>query len=703
MRYKLGIDVGGTFTDFLLVDESGKIKIEKIPSTPARPADAVLQGLESLARKEGMILDDFMAQIDIIVHGTTITTNAVLTAAYAKTGLLTTKGFRDLLNERRGIKRNAFTSKEAPPDPIVPRYLIIGAEERVDCEGNAFIPLNEQDVYEAAEFFKEQGVKAVAVNFLFSFLNPSHEKRAAEILGNELPDTYICTSSEVLPQPRVYERGSTVVFNACTGPALRSYIQDLVSDFERKGFKGVLRIMQSNGGVMSPEIAMDFAVNTLLSGPASGPVAGIHYAESYGIKDIVTADMGGTSFDCCLILDKEPEVTTENEIAGYAMAMPSLAIHTFGAGGGSIAYVDDAGLLQVGPRSAGAMPGPACYGLGGKEPTVTDADVLLGYINPDYFLGGTRKLNLEFAQHAVEEKIAKKLGISLQEAAYGIYQVVNSNMANGIRVASISRGADPRRCAFIVAGGAGPVHACAIADDLDMQLILIPKSSSVFCASGMLISNLRHDFIRASYMLMEEGNMNIDAINVHLKEMTKQGNDLLEKEMIPPEKRKFTYSCDLRYEGQFNEIETPLPLSSDGKFTTDQLPLLQKFFDQRHTALYGYSLPGSTMELISLRVSAEGITKKPSFKEVPFVGEDAFDALKGEREIYYNGSRIRAQVYDGLRINGGNRISGPAVVEEPTTTVVVAPNYELVYTVKNDYVLYHKGKNLQDIIVGLTE
>jgi len=697
MAYKLGIDVGGTFTDFLSVDEKGNIKISKVGSTPATPAEAVIKGIEKLA-EPGMRLKDFLSQVDLIVHGTTITTNAVITGQYAKTGYVTTKGFRDLLNERRGIKRNAFTAKEAPPPPIVPRSLIQCVEERIDCEGKEFIPLKEEDVYAAAEVFKRDKIEAIAVNLIFSFLNPSHEQRVKEILSQELPGVYICLSSEVLPQIRVYERGSTTVFNACVGPALRNYVTDLQARLKAGGFNGTLLLMQSNGGVMSPEVAVDFAANTLLSGPASGPVAGIYYADMHNVKNIVTVDMGGTSFDSCLILNQEPEITVENEVAEYRMALPSLAIHAIGAGGGSIAWVDPGGVLQVGPHSAGAVPGPACYGIGGEEPAVTDADLVLGYLNPDYFLSGESKLYPDKAKAAIKEKVADKLRLDVLGAAYGIYRVVNSNMADGVRVASVSRGADPRDCILVVAGGAGPVHACPIADELEMKLILIPKSSSVFCASGMLITDLRHDLVSVAYMLMREGDIDIDLINSQYKEMRDKGKALLEAEKIPAQNMRFTYSCDLRYEGQFNEIETPMPLSSDETFTIDALPSLQNAFDQRHDVLYGYSLPDSLMELVSLRVRAEGITEKPSFKETPFAGEEASGAIKERREIYYEGKTFTVPIYDGNKMANGNKLSGPAIIEEPTTTIVVAPNYQLTCDRHSNYLLYRQEENLEEVI-----
>ncbi|MBW1804304.1 MAG: hydantoinase/oxoprolinase family protein, partial [Deltaproteobacteria bacterium] len=317
---------------------------------------------------------------------------------------------------------------------------------------------------------------------------------------------------------------------------------------------------------------------------------------------------------------------------------------------------------------------------------------------PNYFLGGQMTLDPEIAKRVIKEKVADKLSMEARAAAYGIYQIVNANMANGIRVASISRGADPRGCLYIVAGGAGPVHACAIADELEMELILIPRSSSVFCASGMLISNLRHDFVRACYMQIQEGDVNNEVINAQLKEMRDQANVLLEAEMIPVENRTFNTSFDVRYEGQFNEIETPITLSGDGVFSEEDIPVLQKVFDQRHDALYGYHLPGSPVELIAVRVKAEGMTEKPAFREVPFAGEDASGALKGEREIYYEGKSVNAKVYEGVKVANGNRIAGPAIVEEATTTVLVAPNYKLQCDSFNNFLLCHKEDNLEEVL-----
>lgn len=701
MSYRIGIDVGGTFTDFLLLDEQGNAEIYKTLSTPTEPSIGTMAGLEEMATSRGAKLADFLPGVSLIVHGTTITTNMVLTRRYAKTGFITVKGFRDYLNERRGMKRTLYTPKESPPHPIVPRRLVQVVEGRIDCEGKEFIPLNEKDVYAAVEVFKKEKVEAIAVNLFFSFLNPSHELRVKEIIEKEMPGIYVCLSHQVLPQVRIYERGSTTVFNACVAPGLRAYITNLTRRLQENGFKGVLLLMQSNGGVMSPEVAMDFAVNTLLSGPAGGPKAGLFYAETHGIDDIITVDMGGTSFDSCLIKGREPEITVENEVGEYRIAVSSLAIHTIGAGGGSIAWLDS-GILKVGPQSAGADPGPACYGLGGEEATVSDANLVLGYLNPDYFLGGKMKVYPDKAKKVVGVNIAQPLSLDEFEAAFGIYKIVNTNMAQGVRVASVARGYDPRMCALIVAGGAGPIHACDIARELEMQLMLVPKASSVFCATGMLMSDLRHDYVRVYYSEVGRGDIDTDAINSRLVEMKDEGVATLAKEGIPPDRMNFTYSVDLRYVAQFNEIDIPLPLT-DGRFTLDDLPELQRAFDEKHDVLYGYNLPGTTLELICIRVRAEGITEKPKLKELPFMGEDSSPAIKTRRKIYYDTGFITVPIYDGTKMGHGYNLSGPAIIEEPTTTILVTPDYQVTCDKYGDYLIYPKGASLEESINKLKQ
>ncbi len=712
--FRIGIDVGGTFTDFLLINELGESTIYKTLTTPKDPSEGVFDGLVLMAKDREISLPEFLGQVKIIVHGTTITTNATLTGDGAKTGFITTKGFRDVLNMRRGMRERQYDSKHSPPPPLVPRYLIATVEERVDCEGKEVTSLNRDDVLKSAALFKSEGIEAVAVSFLFSFFNPLHEREIREILQEELPGVYISLSSEVLPQVRVYERHSTTALNAYVGPILAKYLAKLQSRLQGKGYAGTLLIMQSNGGVMSPEVAMRFASNTLLSGPASGPAAGIFYSESQAVKDIITVDMGGTSFDVCLVKEGKPGFTVEGRVGDYRIASPMIDIHTIGAGGGSIAWIDPGGILCVGPKSAGSEPGPVCYGRGGRQPAVTDANLILGYLDPNFFHGGDLQLNYDATFNAIEE-LGKKLGLDAVETAAGIYKIVNANMADGVREVSIKRGHDPREFALVVAGGAGPIHAAAIASELGLSLIIVPRESSVFCAAGMLISDLKHDFVRTynapvgKHTLEElndlygietlsgkklfHGQQNLNRLKDLYNEMRLEALKTLSAEGIPEKSVVLSYSADLRYIGQLNDVE----VGWEDSPIEDVINGLEEAFHKRHETLYGYSMPGSPVEFMNLRLSAIGATDKMSFNKFPFSGIDASFAMKGKRQAYFNGKFVETPVYDGLLMGNGNMLEGPAIVEQPTTTIIVTPEFNLACDEYNNYILRPNGVKFHHI------
>ena len=668
MGYQIGIDVGGTFTDLLVCDEDGRTRICKSPTTPADPSLGVFTALEQAARDTGFELRDFLAGVDAIVHGTTITTNAVLTHTGASTGFITTRGFRDLLAMRRGMKTGERYDLElAPPPTLVERALTLTVTERVDAKGRILTPLVEDDVRAAAEVLRAAGVEAVAVSYLWSFLNAAHELRTREILQETLPGVYISLSCEVLPQIRVYERNSTTALNSYTGPPLARYLDNLETRLGENGFSGVLNIMQSNGGCMSPQVTSRFAVNTLLSGPAGGPGAGIHYGRTHDYKNIISVDMGGTSFDVALVQDERAAVTSENEVAGFHVAVPMLDIHTVGAGGGSIAGVDDGGMLHVGPASAGADPGPACYGRGGTEPAVTDADLVLGYLDADYFHGGALKLDRAAAVAAIESRIAGPLGLSVTDAAYGIYRVANSIMSNAVTVVTVQRGLDPREFAMIVAGGAGPIHAVPIARDLGIHTLLVPRESSVFCAAGMLLSDLKHTYIRTCAMV---GSLvDFSAINEAIHNLRDRALATFREEQVDGADVTLDYSADLRYVGQFNEVE--VPGFSGGTADSAAWEQLVDQFHRLHDERYGYSLPHAEVELINLRLSATGATKKPVTQKHELGGPAADHARKGERPAWFDNRMVTVPVYDGLALQPGNRLPGPAIVEQPTTTIVL--------------------------------
>ena len=698
MGLRIGVDVGGTFTDFLVVDEAGNAGIYKTSTTPDDPSVGFFRGLQKAADQRAVQLDDFLQQVETIVHGTTITTNAVLTGDGANTGFVTTRGFRDVLNMRRGLKERQF-EKYAPPPALVPRRHIQPVEERINVQGEILVPLNEEDVRAAAGYFREQGIEAVAVSFLWSFRNPAHELRVREILEQELPGVYVSLSTEILPQIRLYERNSTTALNAYAGPVLTRYISRLLDQLESRNFTGNLLIMQSNGGVMSPQVAQRYASNTLLSGPAGAPMAGVFYGNTHGFRNVITIDMGGTSFDVALVKDAEPAVTTEGMIGEHRIASPILDIHTIGAGGGSIAWIDRGGLLAVGPKSAGAAPGPACYGRGGVLPTVTDAQYVLGYLDPAFFEEGELEFDAGAARAAIGEHIAQPLAMDLVAAADGIYQLVNNNMAAALGVVSVERGYDPREFVLVVAGGAGPIHAAAIARELDIPLILIPRESSVFCAAGMLISDLKHDYVRTYATDIDR--VDTGQVTALFAEMTETARQTLRSEAVPDERVEVKYSADLRYIGQFNEVEVPLP--EGGELTDRSVTDLCAAFHLKHDSLYGYSMPDAGVELINLRITARGKTEKPVQEKHGKSGARPDHALLGSRNAWFDDEFVDTPVYDGLKLVNGNRINGPAVVVQPTTTIIVPPDFALLCDEYNNYLMYPVTRNVTELVDNLSD
>lgn len=694
-EYKIGIDVGGTFTDFLLTSRDGQSEIYKVLSTPEDPSLGLLNGLSEMAEAHDIPLRDFIKNVTTIVHGTTVTTNAVLTRKGAKTGLLTTKGLRDALEMRRGIREKQYDNRYTNVEPLVPRYLRHPVEERLDYKGDIITNLNEHDVKGAVDLFKKEEVQAIAVCFMNSFANGTHESRAAEIIRRELEmedeGPYLTISSAFLPSIRFYDRVSTTVLNSYVGPILSRYLKSLVRKLGDVGFQGILLIMQSNGGVVSPEIAIDNAAVTLLSGPAAGPVAGIEYASVQGYSDCITIDMGGTSFDAALIKDKTPLVTTEGEIDRLRIALPMLGIVTIGAGGGSIGWVDEGGLLRMGPQSAGSNPGPACYGLGGELPTCTDADLVLGYLDKDFFAGGKMPLSSEKAERAIKDRIAAPLDMSVEEAAAGMYRVINVNMATGVREVSVKRGHDPREFPLIVAGGAGPVHACMIGLELEIPVMIIPKESSIFCAAGMLMSDLKHNFVRTYSTRLED--MDSQKFKNLFFEMADEANTLLQSEGISEDAIKLLYSVDLRYIKQYHEVNVGIALKD---IEEGNIERIASRFHPEHNRLYGYSLEeqGTPIELINLRLLSLGKTAKPRFSQEEFEGTDPSRAVKKKRMVYLPMKETFAEVpvYDGHKMKCGNRVEGPAVIEQVNTTTFVTPEYNVVCDRYGSYTVFLKER-----------
>jgi len=691
-KFKVGIDVGGTFTDFYVRQAGREPVIHKVLSTPADPSVGVLTGLGELAGAldAPLGLADFLGRTEVIVHGTTVTTNATLTRRGAKTGLITTAGVRDALEMRRGIREERYNNRYTNVAPVVPRYLRIGVGERLDRRGRTVAPLALGDVRDAIALFKAENVKAVAICFMNAFANPAHEAEAAALVRKELPDAFLTTSTELLPAIRFYDRVSTTALNAYVGPILDHYLAQLQQRLGDAGFAGTLLIMQSNGGVMTPEVARKSPALTLLSGPAGGPIAGLAAAKPHGKDSCIVVDMGGTSFEAALV-EKTPVVIKEGEIDRLRCALPMLGIHTIGAGGGSIGWIDQGGLLRMGPHSAGAAPGPACYGQGGDEPTTTDANLLLGYLSPDFFSGGRIKLDRDTARAAIAKRIAGPLGMTVEQAAAGMYRVACTNMAQGVRAVTIERGSDPREFPLVVAGGAGPLHSCVICNDLDIALQIVPRESSVLCASGMLMGDLRHDFVRTFVDRFPD--LDWQKLNALIAEMIGGGDRVLAGENIAADKRQHAVTLDCRYLKQYHEVSFAVPLAAIEKHDADAI--LRAFHDE-HNRLFGYALEqeGTPVEIVNVRVQSVGMTEKlESFGE-PYAGADASSARKGERPAYVvEHEEFRTvPVFDGHRLRHGNRITGPALVEMVTTTAFISSSYNAITDQYGSLLMYRKGR-----------
>lgn len=691
MTYKIGIDVGGTFTDFLLAFDDGCSRIYKVLSTSQDPSIATIDGLREMAADLNVSLKEFLQDVSVIVHGTTVTTNAVLTYSGAKTALLTTKGLRDTLEMRRGVREEQYNNRFQNVPPLVERYLRLTIEERLDDSGKVQTPLNRQDVEDAAAFMKREKVEAVAICFMNAFADNRHEEEAAAIVGEKIPDAYLTVSNRLIPSIRFYDRVSTTVLNSYVGPTLRDYLRSLLSKLKQAEYNGVLLIMQSNGGVIAPDLAIERAATTLLSGPAGGPVAGVEYTSIQGYQDCITVDMGGTSFDASLVKDRIPMVTNNGEINRLKLALPMLNVVTIGAGGGSIGWIDEGGLLKMGPQSAGANPGPACYYRGGELPTCTDADLVLGYLDKDFFAGGRIPLSLEKAREAVAKNIAEPLKIDLYEAAAGMYNVINVNMAAAIREVSIRQGYDPRDFPLLVAGGAGPNHACMFAMELEIPVLIVPKESSIFCAAGMLRSDFKHDFVRTHVVPLQATDP--ATVGDIFGKMQSQGNKLLQSEGISKENIQYRFSLDLRYVKQYHEVNVGITVD---ELQAETLAGIAVKFHRQHNYLYGYSLEeeNTAVELINLRLMCIGKTRKPALQQEEYAGTDPTTAFKNRRSIFLPLQKKieKVDVFDGLRLKFGNKISGPAMVEQVNTTALVTPEYNLIVDKFGSYTMYLKGR-----------
>ena len=679
----VGVDVGGTFVDFALCDAAGGMTVHKVPADPADLAGSIMSGVMDLAELHGTDAGTFLGLVDLVVHGTTVATNAVLTGTGCRTALLTTKGTRDALEMRRGVKEEPLDNKYEGPPPLVPRYLRLPVDGRVDWGGNVLAELDAGSLDAAIHALKTHEVEAVAVCLMHAYANEKHEQEVAVRLRAALPDIYLTVSSELLPQMGYYGRVSTTVLNSYVGPLLKSYLLSLADLLTEAGFAGQLLIMNSAAGLMAPAEIIPRAAAALLSGPAAAPVAARVYAGAAETSDCAVIDMGGTSLDISLASGGEPREVTGGRVGRYATALPMIDIRTIGAGGGSIAWIDTGGGLQVGPRSAGSVPGPACYDKGGTLPTCTDADLLLGYLDPGYFLGGRMRLFREPAERAVREHLAEPLGISVEEAAVAAFEVVNAGMAAGVRDMIVDHGLDPETIPMVVGGGAGPVHAAAVAMELGVREVIVPRQSGVFCAVGMLFADLKHDLVR-SYCASGE-QLDPERWRALFAAMADEGRRTLVSEGARPDEVEVRYSADLRYLRQVHELKLPL---DDGLAESLRVDELHARFDALHERLFGYVLPEEVLEVVNLRVRCVARRPRPELPGVRTMGA-APPAADGARRAYSPGEMSFRQfpVYRGETLDGGCHLEGPAIVELPQTTLVVPSTFAVALDEAGSFVL----------------
>lgn len=681
MPYVIGIDTGGTFTDAFVADQHNRLAAAKTPSTPPNFAEGFLNAIDELAAELGISVGELLADTDYIVHGTTSTLNALVTGDVADVGFLTTRGHADSISimnlEGRyaglgpdEIQHMARTSK---PNALVPRHRIKEIDERIDYKGAVVVPLDEQGVREAVRELVADGVEAIAVSLLWSFRSAAHEQRVRELIQEESPGLYVALSSDVSPRIREYSRSVTTIMNTQVGPKLEAYLEPLEAELRRRGLTGALLVMQGSGGCVTAKDAPAHGITTIGSVLTGGVVGCTRMADALNTRKVISTDMGGTTFLVGLVVDGKPVTTTNTVLNQYTISTPMVDVHTIGAGGGAIAWVDPSGNLRVGPRSAGARPGPACYGDGGWEPTVTDADLVLGIINPDNFLGGRKKLNVDLAREAIDKAVATPLDMSVEDAAAAIYAIQNAQTADLVRKVVVNSGQDPREFTLYAFGGAGPMHCASYSADLGVKDVVVPLGSTaaVFSAYGLAASDIVLTAERSQPAPMPVDATAVSAVFASLEEELEQR---LSEQGLTFSDVAFEREADIRYTMQLAEVSTPVP---GGTLTAQQVQQLGQDFEDRYEALYGAGtgFPDAGLQLITYRVRAVGTL--PIAPTLPDHPEPAGDQPEpsGERDVFLD-IRVGAEpatIYDYRALGTGHRISGPAVVEAPTTTVALPP------------------------------
>lgn len=665
--YRIGIDVGGTFTDVTLLNaDTGKYYTYKLSSTPHDQLVAIMNGTKEILELYNISARD----VNYFGHGTTVATNIIIERKGAKTALLTTRGFRDILEIGRQTRPSLYNLFEEKPETLVKRSLRRELNERVRSDGSVAKAIEPKEIIAALEKIKQEGVESLAVCFLFSFLNSENEKAVEDCIKQVWPEVYYSLSSAILPEFREFERLSTTVINSYLGPKMKIYIDNMQERVKEVGVTVEPYITQSNGGVMSISSTVETPVQTALSGPSAGVVGAIYVAESAGFKNIITYDMGGTSTDVSLVNNGTAEYTTKRKVCGLPSGVPMIDVHAVGAGGGSIARVDSAGALKVGPESAGSVPGPACYGLGGDNPVVTDANLVLGRINPKHFLGGRMQIKAKYAEKAIREKVAGKLGMSVEEAAQGIIRVVNSNMSRAIRVITVERGYNPSDFTLVAYGGAGPLHAVHLAQDMGIKTVLIPSAPGVLCAFGLLTADIKKSYVKTWLSKYDEAGPEL--LNSIFKPLIKQGNAWLASENVPEANRKFNNIVEMRYIGQNYELQ--VSVRSGAISQSDFEELKTKFFKE-HEKNYGYFNPTAPVQFVNFRTEAIGIVAKPNLATIEKMTDNIKKALIETREVYFaETGTIDCPVYDRYKIGQIDRVQGPCIIEQMDSTTVIPPN-----------------------------
>jgi N-methylhydantoinase A/oxoprolinase/acetone carboxylase beta subunit len=671
---RIGVDVGGTFTDFIYVDdEAGKVEVYKTSTTPQDPSIAMMEGINAICEKLGIAHEE----IQDIFHGTTIATNMVLEHKGARAGMITTKGYRDIIHIARHKRPTNFSIVEDIPwqkYPVCRRRDRYGVSERVIApDGAELVPLDEDEVRAAVRKMKADGVEAIAVCFLFSFLNPAHEQRVKEIIKEEYPEVYVSLSSEVLPQFREYERFTTTGLNAYIGPTTSRYIRQLKKTLQEQGYTAKVHLMQSFGGVASAEAAQEKPVNLLLSGPVGGVLGAIWTSKLTDLTNVITLDIGGTSADISVLANLQPVMKhlLDTKVGGYSAMVPMVDVGTIGAGGGSIAYIDEGGFFRVGPQSAGAVPGPACYDRGGVEPTVSDANIILGRLGTK-LLGGRMDIRPELAERAIMDKVGTPLGQTLDEAALGIIDVMNNNMIQEIEKESVRRGFDPREFALFACGGAGSLHACSVARELGMKHVIVPLNPGALCAVGLVNTDLMYDFSKTEMQLSTRAKL--DVLDADYNELEREAVQRLTEDNMTPDRIVIQRVADCRYEGQGYEMRVPVV---GGKVTQDTIEKLKESFHEVHKKQFGRSYRNVAVEIVNIRVIGTGSVDDLEPIRIERGDGDIARALVGEREVTFRVDgkprHVPAKIYDRTKFMAGDEIPGPAIINQMDTTIVIEP------------------------------